>query len=213
VSEPVTLPEPAERTPDERDAARDRLGAALRGLLDGAVRTGATADEIDAAAQTVTSLTDRLTARPARHRPQDTPFHPLSLVGGSAHPVGPQLQFERTRDGVAGTVRLGPVFEGGPGLAHGGVLALLFDHAMGAAVCVAGSAAMTRTLDVVYLAPTPHGADLHISAKIERTEGRKIYTAAQLRHGDTVAATATGLFIALTRDHVARIFRPGRPRP
>jgi acyl-coenzyme A thioesterase PaaI-like protein len=207
MSEPVALPTPAGRSRDARDDARDRLGSALRELLDGVVRTGATTAEIEAAATTVESITDVLTSRPSSYRPHDNPFHPLSLVGGTAHPVGPQLRLERTGDGVAGTVRLGPVFEGGPGLAHGGVLALLFDHAMGSAVYVAGHAAMTRTLDVVYLAPTPHGADLQLSARVERIDGRKIYAAAQLSHRETVTATATALFIALTRDNVARIFR------
>ena len=197
----------ARRTRSEHDRARDRLGAALRGLLDGVVRTGATAEEIEAAAGTVESITDDLAARPPTYRPHDNPFHPLSLVGGSAHPAAPQLRLERAADGVAGTVRLGPVFEGGPGLAHGGVLALLFDHAMGSAVYVSGHAAMTRTLDVVYLAPTPHGVDLRVNARVERTDGRKIYAMAQITHGETVTATASALFIALTRDNVARIFR------
>jgi len=211
MSEPVALPTPADRARDERDRARDHLGSALRELLDGVVRTGATAGEIEAAAATVQRLTGVMRGRPSTYRPHDNPFHPFSLVGGSAHPVGPQLRLERTPDGVAGTVRLGPVFEGGPGLAHGGVLALLFDHAMGTAVYVAGHAAMTRTLDVVYLAPTPHGVDLRVSARVERIDGRKIYAEAQISHGETVTATATALFIALTRDNVARIFRVDPP--
>lgn len=213
MSEPVAIPKPASRPHDDRDVARDHLGSALRELLDSVVRTGATATEIEAAATTVESLTDALTARPTSYRPHDTPFHPLSLVGGSAHPLGPQLRLERTANGVAGTVRLGPVFEGGPGLTHGGVLALLFDHAMGTAVYVTGHAAMTRTLDVVYLAPTPHGVDLHVTAQVEHMDGRKIYAAARITHGETVTATATALFIALTRDNVARIFRAGPPDP
>jgi acyl-coenzyme A thioesterase PaaI-like protein len=210
MSEPIVLPDhPAQHARDARDAARDRLGAALRDLLDVVVRNGATADEIDTAADDIATLGTTLAARPYKYRPHDNPFHPLSLVGGSAHPVAPQLRFERTADGVGGTVRLGPVFEGGPGLAHGGSLALLFDHAMGTAVFVAGHAAMTRTLDVVYAAPTPHGVDLRVCARVERVDGRKLYAVAEITHGDTVTATASGLFIALTRDSVARIFRPG----
>ena len=213
MSEPVALPDPARRPRDDRDRARDHLGSALRDLLDVVVRTGATADEIEDASATVESLTEVLTARPSAYRPHDNPVHPFSLVGGSSHPVGPQLQLRRTSDGVAGTVRLGPVFEGGPSLAHGGVLALLFDHAMGSAVYVAGHAAMTRTLDVVYVAPTPHGVELHVRAQVERIDGRKIYATAQISHGETVTATATALFIALTRDNVARIFRAGPAVP
>ena len=213
MSEPVSLPEPVERPRDERADARDCFAASLRDLLDAAVRTNLPADELISAAETVDALRARLaSARTSEpHQPHDTPFHPLSLVGGTAHPLAPQLRLEPVPGGVAGTVRLGTRFEGGPGLAHGGVLALLFDHAMGAAVFLAGHAAMTRALDVVYRAPTRLHTDLRVFARVDRVEERKVHVTASISDvgddgGDTVTATATAVFVTLTAENVAQIF-------
>ena len=185
---------------------RDRLGAAAPDLLDAVVRTGADPAELAASAAAIEQITTRLTAVPPRRPQQDNPFHPASLVGGTAHPVAPQVQFEHIDGGVAGTVVLGPRFEGGPGLAHGGVLALIFDHAMGAAVYLGGHVAMTRTLDVHYLAPTPLGVELALSARVVRVEGRKVHVRAELSDGDRQTASADAVFIRLTADNVTRIF-------
>src|SRR5690242_15766490 len=116
--------------------SHDRLGAALRALSDAVVRTAADAADLDAAAEQIEQLCRQL--GPVQHaRRHDSPFHAMSLVGGTAHPCAPQLHTQRVEDGaVAGTVTLGPTYEGGPGLVHGGVLALLVDHAMGQALFV-----------------------------------------------------------------------------
>ena len=119
------------------------------------------------------------------HRPRtvhNSPYHALSLVGGSAHPFAPQLHTVATADGVHGTVVLGPSFEGGPGLVHGGVLSLLFDHAMGQAIFHAGRAAMTVSLEITYRAPTPLLVPLAVDARVERTEGRKLFVSARVSH-------------------------------
>ena len=134
----------------------------------------------------------------------------MSLVGGTAHPIAPQLHTVRTADGVEGTVVLGPAYEGGPGLAHGGVLSLLFDHAMGQALFTAGYAAMTVSLEVRYRAPTPLEAPLAVSARLDRVDGRKLFVAGQIAVGGRVTAEAQGVFVQLTEANVAQIFAPGR---
>ena len=111
---------------------------------------------------------------------------------------------------MAGTVTLGPAYEGGPGLVHGGVLSLLFDHAMGIALFVAGHHAMTVSLEVRYRAPTPLDTALHVTAGLERVEGRKLFVTAAVAVDGTVTAEARGIFVALTRDNVARIFPADR---
>lgn len=193
--------------------ASARLGAAVRALADVLVRTGAPAAELDEAAGTLEALTERLAAVGGCERVHDSPYHVLSLVGGPAHPAAPQLHTVPVDGGVAGTVVLGPAYEGGPGLVHGGVLALLFDHAMGQAVFVAGRAAMTVSLEVRYRAPTPLDVPLHVSARVERREGRKIFVTARATVAGTVTAEAEGVFVGLSADNVARIFPPGRVPP
>jgi acyl-coenzyme A thioesterase PaaI-like protein len=188
----------------------DRLGAALRVLADIVVRTGAAPGEIGDAAVTVETLAAHLATLPRNPRIHDSPYHPMSLVGGTAHPIAPQLHTSPTEDGVAGTVTLGPAYEGGPGLVHGGVLSLLFDHAMGQALFVAGYAAMTVSLEVRYRAPTPLDVPLAVTARLERVDGRKLFVAAEVRVGGTVSAQAQGVFVQLTEANVAQIFAGGR---
>lgn len=204
MSGPLPLPADPELTPEA--AARDRLGAAARDLLDAVVRTGADPDELAASAAQLEHITERLTATPPRRPQQDNPFHPMSLVSGTAQPLAPQVRFSRIEGGVAGTVVLGPRFEGGPGLAHGGVLALIFDHAMGAAVYLDGHVAMTRTLDVHYLAPTPLDVELALTVRVDRVDGRKVQVHAELVDGERRTATADAVFVRLTADNVTRIF-------
>jgi acyl-coenzyme A thioesterase PaaI-like protein len=187
----------------------DRLGAALRGLADVVVRTGADADELAAAAADIEALTARLGGT-SHARVHDSPYHSMSLVGGTAHPMAPELHTSPTGDGVAGTVVLGPAYEGGPGLVHGGVLSLLFDHAMGQALFAAGHSAMTVSLAVRYRAPTPLNQTLAVSAHVEGSEGRKLFVAARVAVGDVLTAEAHGVFVQLTADNVARIFPSDR---
>lgn len=189
---------------------RDLLGAAVRALADVTVRTGAGDEQLAAAAAQLTAITAGLAAPPAEEQVHDSPYHRMSVVGGTAHPTAPQLHTAPTGEGVGGTVVLGPAYEGGPGLVHGGVLALLFDHAMGQAVFVAGFAAMTVSLDVRYLAPTPLEVPLTVTAKVERTEGRSVFVTAQALVAGTVTAQAAGVFRKLTAANVARIFPAGR---
>jgi acyl-coenzyme A thioesterase PaaI-like protein len=134
----------------------------------------------------------------------------MSIVGGTAHPVAPQLHTRPTDGGVAGTVALGPAYEGGPGLVHGGVLSLLFDHAMGQALFVAGYAAMTASLQVRYRAPTPLDVALVLTAGVDRAEGRKLFVTAEISAAGRVTARAEGIFVQLTAENVAAIFPAGR---
>ena len=190
--------------------AHDRLGAALRCLADVAVRTGADEDELAIAAARVEAVTAHLAAQPANHRVHDSPYHPMSIVGGTAHPWAPQLHTAPDGVGVAGVVTLGPSHEGGPGLAHGGVLSLLFDHAMGQAVYVSGQSAMTVSLEVRYRAPTPLGIPLGVSARVDRTQGRRVFVTAEVRADGRLTAEASGVFLTLTAENVAQIFPADR---
>jgi acyl-coenzyme A thioesterase PaaI-like protein len=182
----------------------------VRAFADAVVRTGAEPGELTAAAERVEELTAQLAVPPAVTRVHDSPYHPMSLVGGTAHPIAPQLQVNASADGVAGTVVLGPSYEGGPGLVHGGILSLIFDHLMGQAVFSAGYSAMTVSLEVRYRAPTPLEVPLAMSAEVVGTEGRKIFVRARVRVEGGVSAEASGVFVQLTADNVAQIFPAGR---
>lgn len=192
------------------DDSRERIAAAVRELADLVARSGADETELDAVAAQLEEQAARLRELPHRAWIHDSPFHPVSLVGGRAHPTGPQLYLEPDERGVAGTVTLGAAHEGGPGLVHGGVLSLMFDHAMGTAVFVAGHAAMTVSLEVRYRAPTPLDTAVQVAAWVNRVDGRKVFVGAEMRVAGEVTATATGVFLRLTRENVERIFPADR---
>ena len=192
------------------DESRERIAAAVRELADLVARSGAADADLDAVAAQLEAQAARLRQLPHRAWIHDSPFHPVSLVGGRAHPTGPQLYLEPDERGVSGSVTLGAAYEGGPGLVHGGVLSLMFDHAMGTAVFVAGHAAMTVSLEVRYRAPTQLETPLRVAAWVDRVEGRKVFVGAEVRAADEVTASATGVFLRLTRENVERIFPADR---
>jgi acyl-coenzyme A thioesterase PaaI-like protein len=173
--------------------SHDRLGGVLRELADLAVRTAASPAQLDAAASALERVRADLAAAPQQARLHDTPFHPMSIVGGTAHPIAPQL-------------RVRPAYEGGPGLAHGGILSLLIDHAMGQALFVSGHAAMTVSLEVRFRAPTPIERQLDVSARLAAVDGRKLHVTARIELDGTATVDASGVFVALTPDNVAAIF-------
>ena len=94
--------------------------------------------------------------------------------------------------------------QGAPGLAHGGLLSLAFDEALGKLMWLLRAPAVTGRLETDFLKPVPVGSTLHISAKITGQEGRKVFTEAigRLNSADgEIAVKAAALFIVVTMDH------------
>ena len=97
-----------------------------------------------------------------------------SLVAGPANPLG--FGAEATFEGDDSVVRvtLGPAHEGSPGVAHGGVVAALFDEELGQTLPAIGVLAYTATLQIEYVAPAPIGKLLEFRASIASIDGRKV---------------------------------------
>jgi acyl-coenzyme A thioesterase PaaI-like protein len=81
---------------------------------------------------------------------------------------------------------------------HGGVIALLFDEAMGAANVCEGVGGFTGTLTVRYERPTPLDQELEVEAQVANAEGRKVITRGTISHGGQVTARAEGVFIRVS---------------
>lgn len=97
---------------------------------------------------------------------------------------------------VNARVTFGALYLGSGGAVHGGAIPLLFDEVMGKLSSVGGRThARTAYLHVNYRALTPVGQELHVSARMQREEGRKRYLIATLHHGETLLADAEGLFV------------------
>ncbi|CAB4338290.1 unannotated protein [freshwater metagenome] len=94
--------------------------------------------------------------------------------------------------------------QGAPGLAHGGLLSLAFDEALGKLMWLIRSPAVTARLETDFLKPVPMGTTLHISAQITGQVNRKVYTSAEGRLDSPdgpVAVRASALFVIVPMAH------------
>ncbi|XP_072283858.1 acyl-coenzyme A thioesterase THEM4 [Pyxicephalus adspersus] len=91
----------------------------------------------------------------------------------------------------------GPYLEGPRGFTHGGCIATIIDATVGTGAVYNSGHAMTANLNINYKNPIPLGSTVIIDSRVDKVEGRKIYTSCQVRnHDDSVLHTeATGLFI------------------
>jgi acyl-coenzyme A thioesterase PaaI-like protein len=134
--------------------------------------------------------------------------HYAHCVGcGDQHPTGLRL---RVTAGAGVSIQaqftVTDDHQGAPGLAHGGLLSVAFDEAMGYVLALLQRPAVTGRLETDYLRPVPVGATLHIAAECVGVAGRKIYTAGEGRLDATdgpVAVRSTGLFVAVPLSHFA----------
>jgi uncharacterized protein (TIGR00369 family) len=201
-----------------RRAAVGELGAALRDLVDAAVRTEVPLGELEAVAGAARGLAERLRTRTRGLHDIATVDDPeigerwYSPVYGPGNPVAPPMVATDSADGRAsGRVTIGKTHEGPPGLVHGGVVATLLDHVLARAVRAAGRGGLTATLTVTYRRPVPLGVPLVATAEMGTTDGRRTTATARLVAEDdptTTLAEAEGLFVALRPERAADVFAP-----
>ena len=119
-------------------------------------------------------------------------------VTGPENAIAPPLRLDGLPDGsVAGRVTLGLPYQGPPGCVHGGISALLLDHALGVANHWGpGPSGMTGTLTLRYHRTTPLFEELTVSARQESTDGRKIRTVGTISAGGQVCVSADAIFIS-----------------
>jgi len=94
--------------------------------------------------------------------------------------------------------------QGAQGLAHGGLLSLAFDEALGKLMWLIRAPAVTARLETDFLKPVPMGTTLHITARITGQINRKVYTAAEGRLGGPdgeIAVKAAALFVVVPMSH------------
>lgn len=99
---------------------------------------------------------------------------------------------------MRGTVTLSESYNGPPwNLAHGGVIAAIFDELLGIATIVGAGGGFTGRLTVHYRKPTPILEELELVGWLEHASGRKLVARGEIRHQGVVTAEADGLFIQL----------------
>jgi acyl-coenzyme A thioesterase PaaI-like protein len=194
-------------TEDEARAVDDAYGelaAATRELADAQLRTQVDLDEARAVTAEVRALTERLLVE-AREGALGTEIGPGrqvrnhgNAVTGLRNPFAstsmPVREVDEDRH-VHRSFDLGALYEGPPGLVHGGVSALVLDQLLGESAAVGGGPGMTARLTVHYRRPTPLGT-VEAEGWVERVDGRKTTARGVLRdpEGNTTVE-AEGLFV------------------
>lgn len=131
---------------------------------------------------------------------------------GPQHPQGLQLNAV-AGEGLEVTAEftVKPGHQGGPGLAHGGLLVTAMDETLGTLNWLLHTAAVTGRLETDFVRPVPVDARLHIRAWVTGVHGRKIYSAGEARIGGPdgpVAIRAQALFIQVKLEHFTTHGRP-----
>ena len=121
---------------------------------------------------------------------------------GPANQRGVQLRVRLEGDLAVSDLRLDPWLGGGPGVAHGGILASFLDEIMGHLALAHRVAAVTASFEIRFLRPVPIGTVLRGEAWLARRDGRKLWIEAEGRDGaGSVLAEARSLYMAVGLEH------------
>jgi uncharacterized protein (TIGR00369 family) len=119
---------------------------------------------------------------------------------GGANDAGMKLTFEQnnTTRRIMGRFVLGPRYQGGGGMAHGGIIAMLMDEAMGKVCRFRNARAVTAELTVQYLKPVRVDQEIVVEAYESEQKGRNLFQVGEIRNaaGDLLAR-GTARFVVL----------------
>ena len=124
---------------------------------------------------------------------------------GDLHPTGLHLvAYAGAGVNITAQFTVTENHQGAPGLAHGGLLSLAFDEALGKLMWLLRAPAVTGRLETDFLKPVPMGSTLHITAEITGQVNRKVYTSAEGRLNSLdgpVVVRASALYVIVPMDH------------
>ncbi|MCV7411920.1 hypothetical protein AWC05_14600 [Mycobacterium florentinum] len=130
---------------------------------------------------------------------------------GAYNPSFPEYSFDHLdADTATGRVVFPLVYEGPPGLVHGGFLSVFFDCVIQHHSCVMGLSGKTRSLQVTFRRPTPLLTELRFDIARSQDE-RGIASTARLLLGDDVLCIGEVNTLASQSDKLSG-YRFGRRR-
>jgi acyl-coenzyme A thioesterase PaaI-like protein len=123
---------------------------------------------------------------------------------GAANPAGMKLAFDLDLDArrSRGSFVLGPNYAGGAGFAHGGIIAVVLDEAMGKLSRLADEQAVTAEMSVEYKKPVPIDKLIHVEGWQEEEKGRNRFRVAEIRDTEgNLLARGKGRFVIVKHAH------------
>ena len=165
---------------------------------------GPGADELTEVGRLLAEAESRLRAAAAEPRqvierertipPEDV----YDALTGRANAAAPPLDFVIQPDlSVRADFTLGLAQQGPVGIAHGGISAMVLDHALGVSTEAIGRRSYTATLSLEYLRPVPLLVPLQVRTRCTRTERRKSWANGEILHDGEVCVRGEGLFVVL----------------
>ena len=119
---------------------------------------------------------------------------------GGDNPGGMKLTFEQDNVNrrIVGRFVLGERYQGGGGFAHGGIIAMLLDEAMGKVCRFREVRAVTAELTVEFLKPVSVEKEIVVEAHETEQKGRNIFQVGEIRNAaGEVRARGRGRFVII----------------
>jgi acyl-coenzyme A thioesterase PaaI-like protein len=111
------------------------------------------------------------------------------------------LPEEEGADDYESQVTFGLHHQGGPGIAHGGIVGAALDEACGLLATWHRFPTVTARIAIRYRRPAPINRPLRVAARVTSDRGRRIEIEAQLRDGEELLAEADGTFLHVPLEH------------
>jgi uncharacterized protein (TIGR00369 family) len=121
---------------------------------------------------------------------------------GGDNAGGMKLAFEQDNVNrkIVGRFVLGERYQGGGGMAHGGIIATLLDEAMGKVCRFRDVRAVTAELTVEYLKPVSVAQEIIVEGHEAEQKGRNLFLVGEIRNAEgLVLARGRGRFVILGR--------------
>jgi uncharacterized protein (TIGR00369 family) len=121
---------------------------------------------------------------------------------GGDNPGGMKLTFEQDNVNrkIVGRFVLGERYQGGGGFAHGGIIALLLDEAMGKVCRFREVRAVTAELTVEYLKPVSVEQEIVVEGREAEQKGRNLFMTGEIRNAaGEILAKGRGRFVVISR--------------
>jgi uncharacterized protein (TIGR00369 family) len=127
---------------------------------------------------------------------------------GGNNPTGMRLVFDLDFDArrTRGRFVLGANYAGGAGFAHGGIIAVVLDEAMGKLSKLADEKAVTAEMSVVYKRPVPVDQEIVVEGWQQEQEGRNRFRVGEIRDAQgNLLARSMARFVVIDEQHFERV--------
>jgi acyl-coenzyme A thioesterase PaaI-like protein len=127
---------------------------------------------------------------------------------GGNNQAGMRLVFDLDFDAkrTRGRFILGENYAGGAGFAHGGIIAVVLDEAMGKISKLTEEKAVTAEMNVVYRKPVPVDKEIVVEGWQEDEKGRNRFRVGEIRDVEgNLLARGTARFVAIDQEHFEKV--------